>query len=448
MLFQFNAIIDVGITREVQQDSILAIPQIFHDNDALTDDHYFDDSNAALFVVADGMGGGVHGELASKIAIESIEQFVLANKSMIKNDIYSFVNEAIYAANKGILEYISENAESKGMGSTVVLGLIFDGILHLGWVGDSRCYGISNLGIIQLTHDHSLVQSMVDDGLISEEEAFEHPNRNIINQSLGMPNVVPSFERKVLHHIERLIFCSDGLNSMLKDNQILEFSNQHLSIEETVKNLVDAANIAGGHDNISCIGVQLMKPSLQVAAGQLSDIKMTDNPKPKSTRLWKISLILFMIGSIWWFINRSFHSDPPPLMSEKNENKDAFSQGQIEDGKKDDLFQSSMTDGARDTVFTVKNDEKAELIQPSESYNTAEGNYTIRLKVFMDSIKAASFVEKNESIVGAYSWKVNRLPTGNFEVILSGFKNKSHANDFMSQGTFPDAIIIYNHDKQ
>jgi protein phosphatase len=95
------------------------------------------------------------------------------------------------------------------------------------------------------------------DGSITEEEAFDHPRRNIIQQSLGMHEVIPSYERYSLQAEQKLIFCSDGLNSMVRDNEILSICDTDIPITEVVTNLVAAANDAGGHDNISCIGVNL-----------------------------------------------------------------------------------------------------------------------------------------------------------------------------------------------
>jgi serine/threonine protein phosphatase PrpC len=294
VLFQFDVLTDIGNSRTIQQDNVLTIPQLLHDNLTATDNQFYDDANGALFVVADGMGGGPHGEYASFMVVEGIQEYVVKNKILLNSDIYSLINGAIQYANQRILNHLKSHPEDKSMGSTVVIGLLHQDVIHIGWVGDSRCYHVVDHRLFQLTHDHSLVQSLVDEGSITEEEAFDHPRRNIIQQSLGMHEVIPSYERYSVQAEQKLIFCSDGLNSMVRDHEILSICDSDIPITEVVTNLVAAANEAGGHDNISCIGVNLFSSPRK----QKSNYKPEDSAATKNSTKKRIPIILLLICTV------------------------------------------------------------------------------------------------------------------------------------------------------
>lgn len=420
MLFQFAALTDIGISRSIQQDNILVIPQLIHNNASRTDHLFFDDRNAALFAVADGMGGGAHGELASQMAIDGIREYILGHKDLLSSDTYTLINSAIYHANQRILDHLSAHPEDLSMGSTIIVGIVIDSVISLGWVGDSRCYALENGRIRQLSHDHSLVQSLVDDGSITEEEAFDHPNRNIINQSLGISSVIPSFEKMSLVGVDKLILCSDGLNSMLRDADIRDILSEEEPVEKVTRGLVDAANEAGGHDNISCIVVQLFPDdSMQTSIPAEPKTEYASIPKKR-----KIPWFLLIIGAglivafvlVFQFQTRRIilpdkaTTQPPSLIAE------------------------------------VTPDLPAPADSSEQSF--VDGIYSVRLKVFSDSLKAGMFLDRLAGEESEKQFEIRRSSSGLFEVFLSGFTSKYAAQEYLSQGNYPDAVILFQKNVQ
>jgi len=415
VLFQFAALTDIGISRSIQQDNILVVPQLIHNNASRTDHLFFDDRNAALFVVADGMGGGAHGELASQLAIDGIKEYIIGHKDLLSSDMYTLLNSAIYHANQKILDHLSAHPEDLSMGSTIIVGIVRDSVLSLGWVGDSRCYALENGRLRQLSHDHSLVQSLIDDGSITEEEAFDHPNRNIINQSLGISSLIPSFEKISLMGVDKLVLCSDGLNSMLRDTDIGEILKGEEPVDVITRRLVDAANEAGGHDNISCIVVQLF-PDSPVQESIPAEPK-TENASIPGKRKLPWFLLIIGAGLIVAFVlvfqfqtRRIILPDeaivqPPPLIAE-------------------------VIPEPSDTADTV-------------GQALVDGIYSVRLKVFSDSLKAVAFLERLAVQESEKGFEIRRSPNGLFEVFLSGFTSKYAAQEYLSEGNYPDAVILF-----
>jgi len=416
MLFQYAAQIDVGMSRLVQQDSILVNPQLIFNNNTLTSSDYYDDTNAALFVVADGMGGGVKGELASQITINSVKDYVTKNKNLLTMNLYELVTNAIYHANQSILDHLNENPDDLSMGSTIVMGILKDGILSLGWVGDSRCYFIENDNIRQLTHDHSYVQSLVDDGKIEEEEAFNHPNRNIINQSLGMVNVIPSFDRINIPPYTKLIFCSDGLNSMLRDNDILQIVNKNQSLKSIVNDLIDLANQKGGDDNISCIGIETI-PVFDKA--QSNHVKQPIPAKDHKIEVKTGALLRYIILSGLILI-----SILTMIL----------------------YFNHNNTKNVKDSILKltpIQSTQKTNLHETSTTHQETNSGYTIRLRVFKDSIKAAQYMKEIAKLNTENSISIGHPTQDLYEVNISGFDSNLSAQQFLAKGNFPDAVILY-----
>lgn len=413
MLFQFEAIVDIGLSRSVQQDNTLTMPQLILNNQCLTDEYFYDDINGALFAVADGMGGGPHGELASRLVVDGLRHFAVCNKHLLESNVITFINNAIYEANQRLLDHLNEHPEDNRMGSTVVLAIVRNGVLYLGWVGDSRCYLINGNSIKVLSHDHSLVQSLIDEGFITEEEAFYHPNRNIINQSMGMSNIIPSFEKYSLEDNQILLLCSDGLNGMLRDFEILEICNRHSDLKVMVQSLVDAANKAGGHDNISCIGIRLKdypaRAKVFIKNEHHAGSKKSENKIPLKLILLSIFLI---IAFIWVFL--------------------VLKSGNDTSLQENDRIHSMQT-------MPVSPDTTAEedIGMPVES----QGFYFIRLKGFNDSLKAQEYLEQLSNQYNNYVFMINYSSNALYEVTVNGFKDEDEANKFIASGQFPSAII-------
>ena len=185
-------------------------------------------NKGAMLVVADGMGGLEAGEIASRIAVDTMKEFFSADKitdEIVKDasTIRKYMYEAVVAADNAIKRKSREEKSVKSMGTTLVAAWLFDGYANIIWCGDSRGYLFNSVsGLAQVTKDHSYVQELVDSGRLLPEYAFDHPDNNIITRSLGNPQKVanPDFVRLPLQEGEVILLCTDGLNSMLRDEEI------------------------------------------------------------------------------------------------------------------------------------------------------------------------------------------------------------------------------------
>lgn len=213
--------------------------------------------NEYLFVVADGMGGHQAGDVASKLGTLS---FVRRYKGLREQqaDMSEALKEAINSANESILKKATDDLRKRGMGTTfsaIAMSGMKGRIVH---VGDSRIYIIRNNKILRLTTDHTFVEKMVEEGRLTEEEAREHPQKNILYMSLGArqsfaPEISESFD---LREGDIFALCSDGLNNMVNDGQIKETVLNHPP-KKAVDKLIKLANQNGGVDNITLVIVRL-----------------------------------------------------------------------------------------------------------------------------------------------------------------------------------------------
>ena len=180
----------------------------------------------ALLVVADGMGGMNAGEIASELVVEGIKKkFSQIPNSILGNeaDILKFIRDAIVESDESIKQYAKQHREAEGLGSTIVLLWLLGDKAYCGWCGDSRIYRFNpNNELVRLSHDHSYVQSLVDEGKISEDEAFDHPDGNVITKALGDNGNKADPELRVYDVYQRDVFmlCSDGLCGLLQDSEI------------------------------------------------------------------------------------------------------------------------------------------------------------------------------------------------------------------------------------
>lgn len=223
--------------------------------------------NGALAVVADGMGGANAGEVASSISIQVIKNIFTTDRvsAAVKggeDTIKSLLLEAIKQADSSILQRIATDDGTQGMGTTIVVCWVLSDKAYIVWCGDSRCYSYYPAqGLKPLTHDHSLVQEMVDNGDITPEDAFSHPDGNIITRGLGDfgSEVDPDF---IVHQVkgnETLMLCSDGLCGYCMDKDMEACMDQnHTDTANCSQSLLQQALDGGGHDNISIITISLI----------------------------------------------------------------------------------------------------------------------------------------------------------------------------------------------
>ncbi len=232
---------DIGKAREMNQD-------YFYTSSLENDD-------VKLYILADGMGGYKGGEIASKLAVNCAKNYICNNFSKIpkeKEEILRLIRSSIEYANMIVYEKSSEIEELHDMGTTLDVVIIYNNKVFIGHVGDSRVYRVRKNIIRKLTSDHSYVEKLVKDGSITKEEAYNHPNKNMLLKALGCNNLVkPDVFYKGFLKGDILLMCSDGLTNMLKDNEI--YSILLNNPEDPAGALVNEANKLGGLDNITVV---------------------------------------------------------------------------------------------------------------------------------------------------------------------------------------------------
>jgi protein phosphatase len=234
---------DIGRKRKLNEDSF------FVENGAIG-------SLPNLYIIADGMGGHQAGEVASFEAIRAFKSYVMEN-TFEDGDILDFMISATKHANSEVLKKSTCDKQYFGMGTTLSSCVFDKGKLYIAHVGDSRVYKVSGSSITQLTADHTFVNDLVKKGEITSEEAREHPKRNLITRAIGVEEDV--LIDGVLHTLmgnDKIILCSDGLTSMLTDQEILMHINSGGGLPDTLNQLIDSAKNKGGDDNISVILIE------------------------------------------------------------------------------------------------------------------------------------------------------------------------------------------------
>jgi PPM family protein phosphatase len=206
-----------------------------------------------LVIVADGMGGHQAGDVASALAVESLEKSWKDEKAGFRpGRAEAWLLHTIRKANETILAFSKEKPEYAGMGTTLVAAVCTNEFITIGHVGDSRAYLFGDRVLNQKTSDHSLVNELVKSGQLSEEEAEDHPRKNVLLRALGTDDDV-----KVDVHTfewdehEAALFCSDGLTNKVSDSDLEKVMNSEGSLKEKATELIRLANEAGGEDNIT-----------------------------------------------------------------------------------------------------------------------------------------------------------------------------------------------------
>jgi serine/threonine protein phosphatase PrpC len=292
--FEYGNATDIGKKRKVNEDYFAN----------------FDTKNGYVFLVCDGMGGHKGGEKASRIAIQAIKGYLLENTH---SNIQELLKCAFSYANREIIDYALRHTELKGMGSTCVALLINNSNYYYAHVGDSRLYYYSGSKFNRLTKDHSFVQSLVDLGEISENEAAQHPRKNEINNVLGIEYMKPATVCQSPlkpQDGDFLLLCTDGLYGMVSDEAMRKVLINKKSLTEQANELIWLANEAGGDDNIT---LQIIK----VGSNMLSFAKNIN--KTISSINKKIILLLVFIAGFGFGIYFLFLYNNP-ILSENIKN--------------------------------------------------------------------------------------------------------------------------------
>ncbi len=226
------ALTDIGRVRTHNEDSVLAQPP--------------------LFVVADGLGGHEAGEVASSIAVETLRDHAPRRPDS------KALARAVRAANREVIRAAREGYGRQGMGTTMTAAIVEGSHVAIAHVGDSRAYLLHAGELSRVTEDHSMVADMIRRGQLTDAESRVHPNRSVITRALGTdPNMVADPYEFDAEPGDRLLLCSDGLTSMLEDGAIGEALGAYRDPAIAARMLVDAANDAGGHDNVSVIVIDI-----------------------------------------------------------------------------------------------------------------------------------------------------------------------------------------------
>jgi protein phosphatase len=221
------------------------------------EDRWFGDSEAGLFVVCDGLGGHAAGEVAAQRAVDQLPRLLASRRKALADPechVARTLQAVLRAVNRTIWREAQENAERRGMGTTVVFTLVFDETAIVASVGDCRAYLHRGGNLHLLTHDHSLAQYLLDNQMVEADDVrLPHARRQLL-QHLGMANPpVPWMRKLTLAGGDRMLLCSDGLTDMVADEEIAGVLGQEPRGQAACAALVDLAKLAGGRDNITAV---------------------------------------------------------------------------------------------------------------------------------------------------------------------------------------------------
>jgi protein phosphatase len=238
MSLHYSLLSDTGRERDNNEDFALALPEI------------------GLFVIADGMGGHIAGEVASRVAVETLTAIVKERPQPRRiKDEAELLGEAMIAAHEAVLRAAEERGLF-GMGTTLTALRIHGNTAVLAHVGDTRAYFAREAGLETLTRDHTLVAMLVEGGSVSEAEAMNHPDKHLLTQAIGTQAEIEStFSERRIPKGARILLSTDGLHDVVPPERILELALTP-DLDAATAALIDSANEAGGPDNVSVILIQ------------------------------------------------------------------------------------------------------------------------------------------------------------------------------------------------
>lgn len=257
----FGSRTDVGCVRDHNEDTLVVAPP--------------------LYAVADGMGGHAAGEVASEIAVRTLEELAPRTADT------EALSKAVIAANMAVIEAAKENGR-QGMGTTLTAVVLEGERMAIAQVGDSRVYLLHQGNLQQITRDHSLMAEMIEAGELTEEEARVHPQRSVITRALGSdPEMIPDLYELNIASGDRLLLCSDGLTTMLEDDQVERLLVHHRDPQRCANALINEAISAGGLDNVTAIVVDVEGN----AAREERKVRY-------KSRAWAIVLVLALFATV------------------------------------------------------------------------------------------------------------------------------------------------------
>ena len=242
------------------------------------EDAYFADADRGLFVVCDGMGGEAAGEVASRMAVDTIASCLENGAAAAAADRDGYrprtrqLEHAVHDANRAIYDRAQSHGENAGMGTTMVGAWFDDGVLSVAHVGDSRAYLCTSANFEGITIDHSLVEAQVQAGVIDREQSLHSQHQNILLRALGRePSVEVTLTEVPVSTGDRLLLCSDGLTRMVRDEQLARALQRYAGDpQQACDHLIEAANANGGPDNITVVVVEFLGSRLGKVLGRLT----------------------------------------------------------------------------------------------------------------------------------------------------------------------------------
>jgi len=233
--FETSARSAIGLVRQGNEDSAFVSGQVI--------------------AVADGMGGHAAGEVASRIAVKTLQSLVpaLTAQEIDQDSVEDLLMHSLHSIDEEIAFVADEEIEKRGMGTTLTALLLRNNTIALLHVGDSRCYRLRAGTLEQLSNDHTVIQELLDQGAISQAEAAEHPQRSMLTQALrGDGDVTPVLQMYEVKKGDRYLLCSDGLSGVLTDKEI-KIGLKKSDKDEAIKFLIDATYINGAPDNVTVL---------------------------------------------------------------------------------------------------------------------------------------------------------------------------------------------------
>jgi len=340
MKFKIAAKTDIGLVRQNNEDNFQASADLSKDSMQWINNQECNlGDKGALLVVADGMGGMNAGEVASEVAINTVRDCFSPEKltrEVIKDDksIEEYMNQVIVDADSNIKKVAKERPETKGMGTTIVIAWLINQRLYVSWCGDSRAYIYNKVsGLQQITKDHSYVQTLVDKGVLTKEEAFDFPESNIITRSLSdssskaKPECLE--EPYLLCNDDIVLLCTDGLSGMIRDSEIANIISENTSdMGQCVDKLVNGALDAAGADNVTlCVchilsGASVKKPIIEQPTHSENSGVSEEGKSPNKKKPWIIAIILFILiaGGYYYYVNQT-PAKPTILLQDSNVKK-------------------------------------------------------------------------------------------------------------------------------
>lgn len=448
--YTVSAIKDKGNVRDSQQDALLILP--FHTEAEGNSDVFLSDK-ANVFIVADGMGGTAGGEIASKLTVNTLKSFFEQAIKKELGDIKTELTEAISKANQSVIDYASTHPEDKDMGTTVLITLIEQNLLHVAWVGDSRCYGLrkSDSKLVQISKDHSYVQMLIDEGKLDPELAYQHPNRNLVTRSLGMKDLQVDYIVHELSEFSFIYLCSDGINSMIEDKLIEEIINQRNKVEIINKALVQAALDAGGHDNISSILIDMRQNTSNISIPYSENEYTPKQIKSPSHQPKYVLIILTLIAIItgtYFILGRFQNTMSNKQGTQQSHDNDTIKYLALPPGDTATYRLDTMnlaTLNATDTITKrnhIKSDSTVEKLS-----NDLNLSYYIRLGVYPNRQSADTILKAAKLKFNIQNITSRSLGSERYEVCIINFSNQKNAEKFIQINNIKDGVILVQKNK-